>query len=397
MAEQQKIADCLGLLDDVIAAEGRKLDALRQHKKGLLQQLFPQEGEAVPRLRFPEFRDKEEWEERKAGSLFLNRVEKGEDPHCNMTICRGTPMIIAGAKKFISAPFDSEQELERVVQTNAEYIFGPDSLYLPKSLIHTADGSGTIPDGFVIDLASKRWFIVEAELSAHNVWGHIAPQIAKQIIAASQSTTGRMLIEMVVAKAKDDSAVREQFEDLGINEIDIRRFLSDVFETRPIVGIPIDHVGADLRDWAQTLRVEVKLWVVRKLVEFGAPENVIYEIPEEYRPALETSPDPEASKEFYDVSISDLIEAQLLCTGQKLFMTYTPRGGDRRQFDAIVGANGSLEVLGKSFSAPSYAALLCLQNAGSSRETVNGWTSWKTADGKTLAALRTAFLSLRQP
>ena len=39
--EQQKIADCLGSLDDLIAAEGRKLEALRQHKQGLMQQLFP--------------------------------------------------------------------------------------------------------------------------------------------------------------------------------------------------------------------------------------------------------------------------------------------------------------------------------------------------------------------
>jgi len=56
-AEQQKIADCLGSLDDMITAEGRKLETLRQHKQGLMQQLFPQEGETLPRLRFPEFRD----------------------------------------------------------------------------------------------------------------------------------------------------------------------------------------------------------------------------------------------------------------------------------------------------------------------------------------------------
>ena len=47
-AEQQKIADCLGSLDDLIAAEGRKLEALRQHKQGLMQQLFPQPGENPP-------------------------------------------------------------------------------------------------------------------------------------------------------------------------------------------------------------------------------------------------------------------------------------------------------------------------------------------------------------
>jgi type I restriction enzyme S subunit len=61
--EQQKIADCLSSLDGVIAAEGRKLGALRDHKRGLMQQLFPLPGQTQPRLRFPEFRDKGEWGE----------------------------------------------------------------------------------------------------------------------------------------------------------------------------------------------------------------------------------------------------------------------------------------------------------------------------------------------
>ncbi len=62
--EQQKIADCLSSLDDLISAENEKLDALKEHKKGLMQQLFPAEGEKVPKLRFPEFKDSGEWEEK---------------------------------------------------------------------------------------------------------------------------------------------------------------------------------------------------------------------------------------------------------------------------------------------------------------------------------------------
>jgi type I restriction enzyme S subunit len=75
--EQHKIADCLTSLDEVIAAQRRKVEALKAHKKGLMQQLFPREGGTVPRLRFPEFRDKPEWEEKKAGTLFGNRIDKG--------------------------------------------------------------------------------------------------------------------------------------------------------------------------------------------------------------------------------------------------------------------------------------------------------------------------------
>ena len=59
--EQQKIADFLSSVDELIDAQTEKLEALKAHKKGLLQQLFPAEGETTPALRFPEFRDTGDW------------------------------------------------------------------------------------------------------------------------------------------------------------------------------------------------------------------------------------------------------------------------------------------------------------------------------------------------
>ncbi|WAC64623.1 restriction endonuclease subunit S [Pseudoxanthomonas sp. SL93] len=76
--EQQKIADCLASLDEVIVTQGRKIEALKAHKNGLMQQLFPREDEARPRLRFPEFRNVGEWLVEPAAKFFLNRKEKGE-------------------------------------------------------------------------------------------------------------------------------------------------------------------------------------------------------------------------------------------------------------------------------------------------------------------------------
>jgi type I restriction enzyme S subunit len=67
--EQQRIADCLSSLDNVLAAEGRKLEALRHHKQGLMQQLFPQAGGRRPRLRFPEFQGDGEWKDEKLDTL----------------------------------------------------------------------------------------------------------------------------------------------------------------------------------------------------------------------------------------------------------------------------------------------------------------------------------------
>ena len=69
IAEQQKITDCLSSLDELIAAQARKVEALKTHKKGLMHQLFPRERETQPHLRFPEFRDAGEWEVKPLGEL----------------------------------------------------------------------------------------------------------------------------------------------------------------------------------------------------------------------------------------------------------------------------------------------------------------------------------------
>lgn len=67
--EQQKIASCLSSLDELIEAHSQKLDLLKDHKKGLMQNLFPQEGEKEPKYRFMEFEKDGEWVERKLGEV----------------------------------------------------------------------------------------------------------------------------------------------------------------------------------------------------------------------------------------------------------------------------------------------------------------------------------------
>ena len=89
--EQGKIAACLGSLDDLITAEGRKLEALRQHKQGLMQQLFPQPGETVPRLRFPEFESAGDWKLDQIGNVASitkgKRVSKADITKDGATPC----------------------------------------------------------------------------------------------------------------------------------------------------------------------------------------------------------------------------------------------------------------------------------------------------------------------
>jgi len=78
--EQQKIADCLSSIDDLISAEEKKLSLLNDYKKGWMQKLFPAEGKTVPEWRFPEFKDSKGWEK-------LN-IEKA----CYPSYSGGTPV-----------------------------------------------------------------------------------------------------------------------------------------------------------------------------------------------------------------------------------------------------------------------------------------------------------------
>lgn len=308
-------------------------------------------------------------------------------------------MIIFDDKKLIETKFINEQEVEDLVIANSEHFFGPSSILVSKKKIKTKDGFGTIPDGFAVDLTTKVWYIVEAELSHHNVWTHIAPQVTKQLLAAGRPETRQLLTEILVQMVTDDPNTKEKFDDEGIKEINIRKVLGEILEKSPIIGMPIDTVTNDLRDWAATLKNDVKLWIVRKYIQFGNPKNIAYQIPEEYRPVFDTTDrelQPQSGIKSYDVSITDLMEESFLTAGAELTMNYKPRGGKQQTFTAKLEPDGSLTVLDESFPSPSYAAIYCIQKAGSNRTTENGWLRWKTQNGKLLAELRSDYLRKKE-
>jgi type I restriction enzyme, S subunit len=99
--EQQKIADCLSTLDEYLTAQRDKLETLKAHKKGLMQQLFPAEGETVPKLRFAEFKNSGAWVELPLGKAA--EIITGNTPPTNDASNYG------GDKLFVSPSDISER------------------------------------------------------------------------------------------------------------------------------------------------------------------------------------------------------------------------------------------------------------------------------------------------
>ena len=119
LQEQQKIADCLSSLDELITAQARKVDALKTHKKGLMQQLFPREGETQPRLRFPEFQNAEEWQRTSLGGVarlrngyaFKSAEYVDDGPHQIITIANVQQggLSIESTRRMAALPPDIQQ------------------------------------------------------------------------------------------------------------------------------------------------------------------------------------------------------------------------------------------------------------------------------------------------
>ena len=77
LEEQQKISAFFVKLDSLIALHQRKLEHLQEQKKGLLQKMFPKNGETVPEVRFPGFTDA--WEQRKLGEVATRVTRKNKN------------------------------------------------------------------------------------------------------------------------------------------------------------------------------------------------------------------------------------------------------------------------------------------------------------------------------
>lgn len=114
LKEQQKIAACLSSLDDVIAGHEEKLTALEEHKKGLMQNLFPQEGETQPKYRFPEFENDADWVMTNVKNCIKEDIihEPRDGNHGNIHpkssdfVSNGIPFIMASDLKYGKVDFN---------------------------------------------------------------------------------------------------------------------------------------------------------------------------------------------------------------------------------------------------------------------------------------------------
>jgi len=90
-------------------------------------------------------------------------------------------MIWTATDQYLNDPFETEAQLESAIREVSSTLFGSERIYLDvKKLIGAKGKTKNIPDGYLIDLTSKReprLFVVENELASHDPLNHVAVQI----------------------------------------------------------------------------------------------------------------------------------------------------------------------------------------------------------------------------
>ena len=122
--EQQKLGKYFSRIDSLIALHQRKLEHLKQQKNGLLQKMFPKNGESVPEVRFPGFTDS--WEQRKLGEISKKVTKKNKDNTYTETLTNSAEYGIINQRDFFDKDISNQKNLSGyyVVQPD-DFVYNP--------------------------------------------------------------------------------------------------------------------------------------------------------------------------------------------------------------------------------------------------------------------------------
>ncbi len=204
-------------------------------------------------------------------------------------------LLIDGVKYELWTPKGerAEEELEQMVKGHASEIFGEDSIYLDKKQkLKSMAGVGSIPDGLVIMFGNvPEWHIVEVELSSHDPYSHIVPQVDRFLNGIENRDTRNKIIEALYDAIYGDELLKlKTRQEIG-RDRDVHKFLADLIAGQPTITIIIEK-------YTEQLKEALRKYTQKRVVEFqtftregvGLPVHAHLFKPL-YEPAVTVKPD----------------------------------------------------------------------------------------------------------
>jgi hypothetical protein len=186
-------------------------------------------------------------------------------------------VLYFNGKRFNELPFQNEDEFERLVVENSRTLFGEKSLYIDlKSRVEGRVLGSAIPDGLLIDFRdpeNPEFYLVEVELSQHDFYKHIFPQVTK-FFAFFKNERGRAeLVEKTFTVINSDQSMRSRFNQL-VGGREIYKSLKDIVENSQNILIVIDGLKPEfdevMETYTDTWDKMVRVMVVKRYHNDGS-------------------------------------------------------------------------------------------------------------------------------
>lgn len=190
-------------------------------------------------------------------------------------------------KKYYEFAYPREEDIERDVIQNSQLFFGDKSFFIDaKRKIDSKFIGATIPDGFLFDFSepdNPEFYIVEVELSSHDFYKHIFPQITKFFAFFKNQQSQSELIDKLFSTINSDNNSKREFKKF-IGEKEIYKSIKDIVENSQNILLVIDDEKDELPEiidtYTDTWGKMVKLIILKK---FYSGKEFLYSLNPDFR------------------------------------------------------------------------------------------------------------------
>jgi len=156
-------------------------------------------------------------------------------------------IILINDGKYYKYKYKNEKELEILAEKHYRNIFGKKSFYINlKKKLSSSKGISSIPDGFIVDFERQKFYIVEIELSTHDIIRHISNQIFRFKLAMNNNNSRESLINDICEKLKDENVKEEELRKIIYKNLSIVIIIDEVSEQLNEVVALLSQEGSEV-------------------------------------------------------------------------------------------------------------------------------------------------------
>ncbi len=203
-------------------------------------------------------------------------------------------ILMDGVRYELWTPKKEVEEFQPLIKEHYKEIFGKNSIFIEGNRLESEAGKGSVPDGFVLTVDEvPQWYIVEIELSTHQLYDHIVNQVGRFIAGIKNTATQKKVIEAIYHYIQENKQRKAEVEEV-IGSGEVYKFLADLITKSPVLVIIIEKRTPELDEALDLLKyspIEIREFQTFTREGVGLPVHAHLFVPL-YKPVIPVGVEP---------------------------------------------------------------------------------------------------------